>query len=129
MSVWASRSLLTETLVVVFTQGKFGVFLDMNIKTFVSILTIAILVEELTLAHLSKIVFVEVVACIALFAEALEPMFADIIVIISAVVMLGLLCWGWMTIRTTSTSRALAVGSIIGAYRNSRGEGGESVCA
>lgn len=101
----------------------------MNIETFVAVLTIPILVEKLTFAHLSKIVLMKVVTGITLFTEALEPMFADIVVIVSTVVMLSLLCGCGMTIGATSASRTLTGGGEIRASWDSRGESSESVRA
>jgi hypothetical protein len=58
MSLAASWPLLTETFVVLLAHGQLGTFFHVDVEAFVSILAVAILVEKLTLAHLSQVVLV-----------------------------------------------------------------------
>lgn len=127
MSVRTPWTFLTESLVIVIAQRKLRILLDMNIKTLVAILTVAVLVVELTFAHLSEVVFVKVVTCIALFTEPLEPMFADIVVIVATVVVLRLLGWCRVSVGATSTSGTLAGSSEVRANRDCRGKGSEAI--
>lgn len=53
VSLVAFWTLLAEASVVVIAQRQFRIFLDMNVEAFVAILTITVLVEELTFAHLA----------------------------------------------------------------------------
>jgi hypothetical protein len=111
VAVWTSGTLFAKPLVVVFTHWQLGTFLDMDVETLVTILTVAILVVELTLAHLSKVVFVQIVASIAFLAQALEPMFAYIIVIlvVAAEVVVLILLWSWSRVSVGTASAARAV--------------------
>ena len=59
----------------------------MEIKALVAILTVAIQIVELALTHLAQVVLVQVVTSVALFAERLEPVLADVIVVVAGVVM------------------------------------------
>lgn len=102
MSLAASWTFLAEAFVVVFAHGQFRAFLDVDIQALITILAVPILIEELAFAHLSQVVFVEVVAGIPLLAQALQPVFADIVIVCSAVVMLCLLRRGRMSVGTSS---------------------------
>lgn len=101
----------------------------MDIETFVSVLAVPVLVEELAFAHLPQVVFMQIVARISLLAKAFKPMFADVVVIVASVVVLGLLGWGWVSVWTASSAGALSSGSEIGTNGNSGGEGGKAVGA
>lgn len=57
MSFATSWTFLTEACTVVVTYWKLGVFFDVHIQAFVSVLTVSILVVELTFTHLSQVVF------------------------------------------------------------------------
>jgi hypothetical protein len=73
-------------------------------------LTVPILVVKLALAHLTQIIFVEVVACIALFAKRFKPVLADVVVVVAVVVVpcgSGLRRSG-MAVRTSSTKGTVA---------------------
>jgi len=88
-----------------------------NIEAFIAILTVSVLIEKLTFAHLPEIVFVKIVASVSLLTESLQPMFTDIIIIVPTVVMLRLLGRCRVAVGTTSTSRTLTVRSEVRANR------------
>lgn len=50
----------------------------------------------------------EVVTCVAFFAEAFEPVFADEVIVAAAVVVLGLLGWCWVAVWTAPAEGAVA---------------------
>lgn len=81
----------------------------MNVETFVAILTVPILVIKLTLAHLAKVVFVQIITLIPLLAKALQPMFTNVIVVVPSIVV-GLRILGWRRVPpgTPSTKRAVS---------------------
>ncbi len=80
----------------------------MNIEALVSVLAIPILVVELTFAHLSQVVFVEVVTGITFLAKSLEPVLADIVVVLAAIVMLRLLRGCGMTVSASTAARTVS---------------------
>lgn len=101
----------------------------MDVKALVAILAVSVLIEELALAHLSQIVFVKIITCISFFAEALEPVFAHIVVVVAAIVMLGLLSGSRMAIRTSTTTWAVAGRGEVGTDRDCRGKGSQAACS
>jgi len=79
----------------------------MNIEALVSVLAIPILIVELTFAHFSQVVFVEVVTGIAFLAKPLEPVLADVIVILATIVMLRWLRGCGMTVSASTATRTV----------------------
>ncbi len=80
----------------------------MHIQTLVAILAVSVLVVELAFAHLPQIILMQVVAGIALLAQALEPVLADIVVIRAAEVAVGRLRGCGMAVWTSSAQRTVA---------------------
>ena len=105
----------------------------MDVETFVAVLAVAVLIEELTLAHLAQVVLVEIITGVPLFAETLEPMLAYVVVILvvtaEVVVLVGLLGWCRVSIGTSAAARTVPRRGEIGADRDSRGNGGEVIGA
>lgn len=106
------RALLTEAPVVLLAQRQPRLLLDVQIQTLVPVLAVAILIVELTLAHLPQVVLVEIVARIALLAQRLEPVLADVVVIVAVVVVARRrgLRGRWVAVGTPSSERAVAGG-------------------
>lgn len=119
----ASWALLAKSAVIVFAQRQLRIFLDMDVQTFITVLAIPVLVEELTFAHLPQIILVEVIARIALFAETFKPVLADIVVVVTAIVVLRGLVACRMAIGTATSARTMAIGSVVGAYGHGRSKG------
>ncbi len=76
------RPLLTKPPIIILTQFPSTLLFHMKVKTLIPILTIPILIVELTFTHLPQIILVEIIACIALFAQSFEPVLADVVVIV-----------------------------------------------
>ena len=106
VSLAASGTFLAETLVVLLAHGQLTILLDVDIQTFIAILTEAVLIVELAFAHLSKIVLMEIVAGIAFLAKSLQPVFADVVIILPAEVVLRGLSRRWMSIGTATAKWA-----------------------
>ena len=102
----------------------------MHIQALVTILTEAILIVELTFAHLAQIVLMEVVASIAFLAEAFEPMLADIVIVLSPkVVLMRWLTWRRVPVWTAAAKWTGSCRGVRFANRNSGGKGGEAMAA
>jgi hypothetical protein len=100
----------------------------MNIQALVSVLAIPILIVELTFAHLSQIVFVEVVTGVSFLAKALEPVLADVVVVLAAIVMLMRLLRGCgMTVGASTATRTVSGRGVVGAYWDCCSECGDTV--
>jgi len=80
----------------------------MHIEAFVTILTVSVLIEELTFTHFPKVILVKIIAGVAFLAKTLEPMFTDIVVVLPTVVVLRLLSGCRMTMGASATAWAMA---------------------
>ena len=85
VSLVAPWTLLAEAGIVVIAQRQLRVFLDMDVETFVTILAVPILIEELALAHFAEVVLMQIVAFIPLLAKTFQPMLAHVVVVVSAI--------------------------------------------
>ena len=98
MSLATSGALLAEAFIVILTHGKLAVLLDVHVKAFISILTVAMLIIMLTLGHLPQVVFMEIITGITLLAQTFQPVFAYVVVVLSAEVVRRLLARSRMPI-------------------------------
>lgn len=81
MSLGASWPFGTKPGFVVVALGQFLILLDVHVETFITVLTVAVLVVELTFAHLSQVVLVQIVAVISFLTQPFEPVLAYIVVV------------------------------------------------
>lgn len=81
MTLRTSRSLLTESRVVVLALRQPCLLLDMEIQTLVAVLAVSMQIVELALAHLPQIVLMQIVTLVAFLAKRFEPVLADVVVI------------------------------------------------
>lgn len=99
----------------------------MHIQTLIPILTVSVLIEELTFTHFPQIIFVEVIAGVAFLAKPLKPVLAYIVVVLTAVVMLRLLSWCGMTVGASATAWTMAIRGVFRTDRHSRSESSKTV--
>lgn len=86
MSLRTPGPALTEALaLIVLAQRQPRLLLDMQIQTLIPVLAVPVDIVELALAHLAQVVLVQVVAGVALLAQRLQPVLADVVVVLPIV--------------------------------------------